>query len=351
MNEKSQFYRTKTSGEFSWTSETFHYEIYDFKLKNGNDNGEYALAYIVDEGNDGGYLKLIGAKFTFNNDGVYRNDCGGKNYIMNILTHTRGVFDKSLDHFYYLSYSDTSDFTCGYYEASNSIDYLNVESITINKNTISPLEFVDEVEIKEIKFIHQYVYAYYTIYNPTTGKTYHGIIDTRSGLVVFNTEEEILKYVPYTDISMLAITSSSAYEICALKKDGACIDSWDCTSTNYNYLLYLDGNKCQTSCNSDKILLVKENICSDSCDTSTYILLNSECGLCKYFYSDKPYKIIDAVECLSESEIPEGAEVYNSQLYLLKCTDMGLLIKSLVKDEGLNNIKKPKNNYLKLWKK
>ena len=107
MNGNSQFFRTKTSGTFSWTRETFHNEIYDFKLNNGNSNGEYSLAYIVDTN---GYLKLLGSKFTFNNDGVYRNDCGGENYLMNALTHTRGCFDNTYNHFYYLSYSDTSDF-------------------------------------------------------------------------------------------------------------------------------------------------------------------------------------------------------------------------------------------------
>lgn len=181
------------------------------------------------------------------------------------------------------------------------------------------MEFVNQVEIKEIKYIKNYKYAYYTIYDPTAGKTYHGIIDTKKNIVVFNNAEEILTFVPYTTISMLAIRSNKAYEICVIKHDGACIDSWGCTSTNYNYLLYLDGNKCQESCYSGKILLVKENICSDSCDISTYILVDNEYGLCKYFYSDKPYKIMDTSVCLSESEIPEGAEVYNSQLYLLKC--------------------------------
>ena len=56
MNEKSQFYRTKTSGSFSWTSETFHYELYDFKLKNGESNGEYGLAYLLSNGHVGVYF-------------------------------------------------------------------------------------------------------------------------------------------------------------------------------------------------------------------------------------------------------------------------------------------------------
>ena len=281
MNGNSQFFRTKTSGTFSWTRETFHNEIYDFKLNNGNSNGEYSLAYIVDTN---GYLKLLGSKFTFNNDGVYRNDCGGENYLMNALTHTRGCFDNTYNHFYYLSYSDTSDFACGYYE-ENNLDYLSVGSITVNKNEDSPLEFVDEVEIQEIKFVNHYKYAYYKIYNPTEDKTYRGIIDTRSGLVVFNTDEDIITYVPYSDISMLAITSDYAYEICVIKRDGSCIDSYyGCSDTNYQFILDLQGNKCSSSCSDGKILLIRENFCSDTCDESIYILKDNQCGLCYNFY-------------------------------------------------------------------
>ena len=127
MNGSIQYFRTKTSGSFSWTREDCHNEIYAFKLNNGNDIGEYSMAYIV---NKGGYLKLLGSKFTFNNDGVYRNDCGGENYIMEALTYTRGVFDSGNNHFYYLSYSDTSDFSCGYYEG-NDLDYLDVGRLLI----------------------------------------------------------------------------------------------------------------------------------------------------------------------------------------------------------------------------
>ena len=84
-------------------------------------------------------------------------------------------------------------------------------------NPQSPLEFVDEVEIIYIKFINNYKYAYYKIKNMSNEKYYYGIIDIKKNIVVFNTEEEILTYVPYSDISMLAIISSSAYEICVIK--------------------------------------------------------------------------------------------------------------------------------------
>ena len=81
------------------------------------------------------------------------------------------------------------------------------------------MEFALEFKIEYIKFIYNYKYAYYKINNLENNKTYYGIIDTKINKVVFNTDEEILTYVPYSDFSMFAITSTTAYEICVIKKD------------------------------------------------------------------------------------------------------------------------------------
>ena len=122
-----------------------------------------------------------------------------------------------------LNLTNISDFSCGYYDSTDSIDYLRVGQYSVNISTESPLEFLDDVEIQEIKFIKNYKYAYYKIYNPTKGKTYYGIIDIKQNLVVFNTEEELLNFVPYTEISMLAITANASYEVCIIKEDNKCI--------------------------------------------------------------------------------------------------------------------------------
>ena len=123
---------------------------------------------------------------------------------------------------------------------------------------------------------------------------------------------------------MLAITSTTAYEICVIKEDGSCKDSYGCTGENYNkYYLDTEGNKCgtSTSCGDGKIYLLREEMCSDSCDTSIYVLNenNKQCGLCSQIYPEKPYKLINTTQCLSIEEIPEGAEVYNINLNLYKC--------------------------------
>ena len=56
-------------------------------------------------------------------------------------------------------------------------------------------------------------YVYYKLKNDK-GKYYYGIIDATKNKVVFNTDEEILKFIPYLDYAMLAITKNSAYKIC-----------------------------------------------------------------------------------------------------------------------------------------
>ena len=75
-------------------------------------------------------------------------------------------------------------------------------------------------------------------------------------------------------------------------------------------MLGFKGNKCTNSCEEGKIFLFKENICNDTCDESIYVLKDSQCGLCKDMYPDKPYKLINSPICLSSENIPEEAEIY-----------------------------------------
>ena len=83
---------------------------------------------------------------------MMKNNCGGITSIMNALNNSRGCFEKNYDHFYFFTYTNISDFSSGYYDSSDSIDYVSVYQYTVNTNHESPLEFADEVEIKEIKF-------------------------------------------------------------------------------------------------------------------------------------------------------------------------------------------------------
>ena len=156
----------KTSGS-SFKKLDAHEEIYGVKLSttvNSNNNNEYPLAYVIKKD---GTIKLKGSLFQIKYDGVFKNDCGGTVSIMTAATNTRGCFENDYDHFYFLTYTNTSDFACGYYDSSDSINYESVGGLTVNTNDDSPLEFVDEVEIEYIKYIYNYKYAYYKINNNT----------------------------------------------------------------------------------------------------------------------------------------------------------------------------------------
>ena len=81
-------------------------------------------------------------------------------------------------------------------------------------------------------------YIYYSIKNTKTGKKYHGIYDIKLDKIMFNTDVEIDTFIPYSDISMLAITKDTAYQICAIKDDN---------------------NKCISEC-TDGLVILMENI-------------------------------------------------------------------------------------------
>ena len=146
MNGQSHLFY-KQSGSKNWNQMVTYREIYGVKLKTtGNDNNEYQLAYVI---NDGGKITIKGSLFQIKGDGIFRNDCGGTINIMSAKTNTRGCFENNYDHFYFLTYTNTSDFATGYYDSTDNIDYTNVntDQYTINTNEDSPLEFVDEVKI------------------------------------------------------------------------------------------------------------------------------------------------------------------------------------------------------------
>ena len=194
-------------------------------------------------------------------------------------------------------------------------DYHDLSGVQIQLNEESPFEFVDEVEVKEMNILLYNKYVYYSIYNKQTQKTYHGIYDIVLNKIMFNTDVNIDTYIPYSSISMLAITKDTAYQICAIKNDNnQCIS--ECTSGLV--IRDVDGNKCATSCPNEKYLLVPDLICLTECDESIYISNNTKhCGLCKDMDSSKPYRLIGSNKCLET--IPEGAYEYNLKAHLLKC--------------------------------
>ena len=56
-------------------------------------------------------------------------------------------------------------------------------------------------------------YIYYTINNTKTGEIYHGLYDVKLGKIMFNTNEDISTFIPYSSNSMLAITKDNVHKI------------------------------------------------------------------------------------------------------------------------------------------
>ena len=199
------------------------------------------------------------------------------------------------------------------------MDYKEIENLlnaTINDK--NPLQFIDDVTIKKMKFIRNTKYVYYEIYNNDKKISYYGIIDIILNKVIFNTNETIIKFMPYSSNSMLAITEESAYRICAISDGNTCINSCD----NNNILINnYKPNVCGNSCEIISFILFPNNICIEDkdCDESIYYKNNkNECGLCKDIGEGRDYKLINSTGC-HQNECPTNSYEYNKDYHLCIC--------------------------------
>ena len=302
--------------------ELYGYQFYE--KDNKGHNYKYDLPSLQKRGND---LVVSGYSLTMNpgENNVNGNGVNGQSTLTQVKSDTYGSIDSNYN-FYFFTYNNVSDFISGYsntYMHTGNEMYANFFSITSNSD--SPLNFVDNVEIKEIKFVPETKNIYYKIFNKDKGTTYYGLIDVKINKVIYNLEgDEDTIFIPDTTGNMLAITSTSMYRVCFAKSSSGdyCenIGSETCT----NIILDPERNKCQDACDEDKIQLMPEGFCikKNLCDLNIYILNEDEtkCGLCSYFYPDgAKYKLINTSVCLSEK--PDNAEYYNQQWNLYKCKE------------------------------
>ena len=306
-------------------------ELCDFGLKYGevafeadvNDFREYQMIAIVLEDN---YIKLKSYEVAFESkwdkrDGVHINPFGSDFTLISAKKYNQACFNfgDPLNDFYFISFNNISDFSCGYSTKGFYEDnWFYFDDITIKNFSDSPFDFIDEVEIIEMKIISNYRYAQYTIENKQNGEIYHGLFDIKTNKIMFNTNETLDMFLPYSNNSMLAVKGNTAYRICPImNEDGTdCLEN--CTGDGDFLIRDVTKNFCGTKCSDEKYLLVPDNICDTSCNTSIYVVdeENKKCGLCKDM-DEKPYRFIGGDICLNE--IPEGGYEYNSKLKLLKC--------------------------------
>ncbi len=109
--------------------------------------------------------------------------------------------------------------------------------------------------------------------------------------MIFNANEDIDIFVPYSSNSMLAITKESAYRICFIKGNNDCIN--ECSQSD-NIIHDVDENRCGENCDYNKYLIMPEEVCISECNIDIYISYDHHhCGLCRDLNSTHKYKLIN----------------------------------------------------------
>ena len=280
------------------------FKIYDIIWPNKND--KYAMALIL--GKEG--LRLARINTIHNSKEMSIEDT--KDINGDPKNNTIASFDED-KYFYYISYDD-KELLGGYSntpipdDISNYNLFYNNIDISHFQNSFSSFE---NIKINYANFIRNTKYVYYEIELNST--IYHGVIDIRKNQIIFNTNEEIKEFKPLTKYSLLAITDSSAYEICINGKfNGKCINK----CPNYQDVIIdkENGNYCNLI-EYCKILLLSDNSCIDKCDEDKYIQNGKECGFCKNVNKSYPYRIREEKKCLNEK--PKNTYFYDESKYLL----------------------------------
>ena len=269
---------------------------------------------IIREGNN---LNLKELFFDVQRDQEYNYETINQRNLGNLKKNYLASFKTESFHFYWITYDSASEFDSGYYNKDKDISRENIgeSDIKINENK-SPLVFFDSVTIEEMKFIFGNKYVYYKIKNDITNKNYFGIIDVTLNKVIFNTDENIKEFKPFSFSSMLAITRDSVYKICILRDGQNCLE--DC-SDNYPIFDTSTYNHCGDGC-STNFILKPNNICIDECDNNIYIIQkNYECWLCKDLNGENKYKLVGHSECLKD--MPSNSYYVNEKLLIIACNE------------------------------
>ena len=294
---------------------------YDFLLKSDLNSGysDYQMLALLEDNN---YLKFNYLAFLLEGTDAVKSYKSIE--IIKKEKYTQATFKNSSEsykYFYYFTYNDISDFKTGYSISAidKDGDYYSIPDNNFNwrTNAAPHLEFLDDMNIKKMNFLLNNKFLYYQMESKNNSDIYHGIFDIKLNKIIFNTKEEIIEFLPFSDNSMYAITKEKAYKICAYNNNN------DCTDTCYTnkYTLDIDGNTCDDSCKDNKYVFVPSGVCINECDEAYYTKIESNrtCGLCRDIGNNHPYKFIGGTKCLNE--IPPNAYVYNEKLMLLNCSE------------------------------
>ena len=139
----------------------FGEELYDFKLYNENAVEPFHMASIIKSNNN---LILKGSDIYISNG--FNNTEIGRKIITEAKKYSQVVFQNYSDNFYFFTYNNITDFTCGFSEEyADKDNYHNVSKYKIIVFNESPLYFKENVEILEMNFSLYNKYAFYKIYD------------------------------------------------------------------------------------------------------------------------------------------------------------------------------------------
>ena len=273
-----------------------------------NEGKDHGVLLILDV--EGIQVAKIKCLFNYN---INRIIIEKKKLLLNMNEKKRNssaFFDED-KYLYWITYDD-NQLLSGFSKTpiQNDIEYLEPDNIEVQTSN-SPFESMGNVIIKNINFIRNTKYIYYQI--ELNSENYYGVIDINKNKILFNTKEAIIEFKPLTKYTLLAITESSAYEICINGKyNGKCRDK--CPRGQY-LIINENGNYCDGN-EECEILLIPDNTCIGSCDEQYYIKNGKECGLCKNINKAFPYKIINETNCINEK--PNNTYFTDEKSYILK---------------------------------
>ena len=325
LNSDKPLYQLEvSSGNFIY-NKSIEQGIYDYKwTTDPNNNNKYQMIAILKKNNNI-YLKDLYFSINQNDNNFSYDENKEKKIIEELKSHYNIFFNNDNYNFYWINYNNNSDFASGV-SLNGVIDINNIDNIEINTIFTSPIEFLDDVTIKQMNFMpNNNKYVYYEIYNNIKNITYHGIIDILLNKVIFNTDEEIKKFLPKSKFSMLALTKDSAYEICVVYGGYECIDK--CYNI-YDDKIFYDTQKPNLCFNKnlylcENYILMPDEVCIEECDENIFTIINDnnkkQCGLCRDLNKTNPYKLINTKKCFSTP--PEGTKIIDEKLKLINCSD------------------------------
>ena len=233
-------------------------------------------------------------------------------------------FDYNTNFFYWMVSNGTDQYRSGY-----SIDPIDIKGNNLDIQTIvnsfSPFLFLNDVEIKKLEMIRNTRFVIYEV-SDKNNVIYRGIIDIELNQIIFNTNENFIKFQPLKNYTIFALTEKDAYEICLIKDNDNCIER--CPSNKRFVLNNIEGNHCGPA-NCMNFLLIPNNICIDYCNITFYSFnKDKQCGLCKDIDPANPYKILNQEGCFSH--IPSNTYIFNGKYNLLNmCPDNCSMCSSL----------------------